>query len=407
VSDTAYIKNIDLSGNLIASLINTTDLRVYNDVTIDNDLYVTNYAYLNGIWQTTGTENKLDNLTINNDLIVSGTTHLTNIDLSGNIIASNINVSNNITTLYQTITNGSLTLNNSYLYLLTTPIIQSSKGLTQNYFANDTTFAGTVVCSGSSTTIYNSSFALYNSLIKQLYDISLTALTNDLIAKTTFSNGIKLLNTSSIELNDGTLITQANLKDISANKINIATNTANIATHTANIATNTANITVNTGDINLLSYNTGSIVKLATGSDTYILCQEPLQFVKVLSNYNTGWVSINSNYTWSIVHNLNIYLPFRYSLFFCKDPTQINFGSTYPHFGNLGPIPLPNDSASYVSDITYQTKVGYQNFGHSLQIVDGNNFRIRFAGYVCETLNSAGDNFQIHTSGFVRLYIFR
>jgi hypothetical protein len=230
-----------------------------------------------------------------------------------------------------------------------------------------------------------------------------------------FDGGLKYNNNSvnllDIATNKGNIAT--NTSNIATNTSNIATNTSNIATNTSNIATNTSNIATNAGDINLISYNIDSIVKLAVGPDTYTLCQEPLQFTKILSNYSSAWTAIHSHYTWVINHNLNIYLPFRYSLFFTKDFSQINYGYTYPYFGNLGPIQLPNDvvggnySQNFVSDITSQTKVGYADFGHSLQIVNGNTFRIRFAGNVCETLNAGGDNFQIHSSGYVMLYIFR
>jgi hypothetical protein len=173
-------------GTTTSSNLTTTQLDVTNDATIEHDLYCRHYAYLDGIWQTTSTANKLTNLTVDNNIALGGA------------------------------------------------ILQSVKTATPNVLSNnttisgDTTITGSMVFSGPSCGFYNSSLFLYNGLLKQMYDTT-TTLTNDLFAKTIFSNGIKLLNTSSIELDDGTSITQSGLKSI-------ATNTADITTINSTLA---------------------------------------------------------------------------------------------------------------------------------------------------------------------------
>jgi hypothetical protein len=271
-------------------------------------------------------------------------------------------------------------LNNSYFYLLTTPIIQSSRGVTQNYFANDTSITGSLVCSGSSTTIYNSSFLLYNSLIKQLYDISLTALTNDFVAKTTFSNGIKLLNTSSIELNDGTLITQDGLKsistnttDISTNKINIAANTTDISTNKINIATNTANIaTINS---TLSTYKAADYVSDWTFVSTN-------QYITFTHNLNSGWIIPADT-----LHSPPDYLeapqpPLKYVMHF-----RLN-------------------SSSYLHDIS---NVGLNgNTGYCILIQDQNRWIIRTASTaICQVINNTISGVTTYNSGYIKLYLWK
>jgi hypothetical protein len=234
---------------------------------------------------------------------------------------------------------------------------------------------------------------------------------------------------SNIVTADGTIITQDKLKNSVSTVVATKTYVSNGRTYTINTANEGATPDYTVG-YTVLNQNIGisNFIGPVQISDT-LMCGNHVP------NFMSDWIYValavpaprSTNEIITFQHNLNVSLPLRYALYFCKNPpipdviTQNAFsyynGTSFeaiPGLNNTRTLRLPQNGDNIVvdnliSDITCSGSKPINNAGgYLLQIIDTNKLRIQFTGLtICDTIKGLGLSTTAHSSGYVMMCIWK